>query len=130
MTAKGRVEAGARTDAARGRLDDPGASGATGAHPGADRRVAPLARAHRPGHSNLVGAITADDRSVVVKAAQRPIKRADVVRESVVLRLMEDTGVAPVHLASSSTTSGPCSSWSASTASLRSTASARRPVSP
>jgi aminoglycoside phosphotransferase (APT) family kinase protein len=54
-----------------------------------------------PGHSNLVGATPFEDRSVVVKAAQRAIKRADIVRESVVLRLMEDTGVAPVHLASS-----------------------------
>lgn len=54
-----------------------------------------------PGHSNLVGATPFEDRSVVIKAAQRQMKRADVVRESVVLRLMEDTGVAPIHLASS-----------------------------
>jgi aminoglycoside phosphotransferase (APT) family kinase protein len=54
-----------------------------------------------PGHSNLVGATAFEDRTVVIKAAQRMMKRADVVRESVVLRLLEDTGIAPIHLASS-----------------------------
>lgn len=54
-----------------------------------------------PGHSNLVGAIRLDDRQVVVKAARRPMKRADVVRESVVLRLLDGVGVAPTHVASS-----------------------------
>jgi aminoglycoside phosphotransferase (APT) family kinase protein len=53
-----------------------------------------------PGRSNLVGGMTFDGRRVVVKAAQRPEKRADVQREDAVLGLLADVPGVPVRIAS------------------------------
>jgi aminoglycoside phosphotransferase (APT) family kinase protein len=53
-----------------------------------------------PGRSNLVGGMTVGDRRLVVKAAQRREKRADVQREDAVLALLADVPAVPKRVGS------------------------------
>jgi aminoglycoside phosphotransferase (APT) family kinase protein len=53
-----------------------------------------------PGRSNLVGGVAVDGRMLVVKAAQRREKRADVQREDAVLALLSDVPSAPKRIGS------------------------------